>query len=80
MVLVNVFVLGLELFSDVGIGPAVIQNERDDESFVNTVWTIQIFRGAALFLVACITAPFTRSLWVARHCHIGSRGRSCCVG
>ena len=57
MLLVNVFVMGLELFSDVGIGPAVIQNEREDESFVNTVWTIQVLRGFLLFGIACAAAP-----------------------
>ena len=58
MVIVNVFVLGLELFSDVGIGPAVIQNKRDDDSFVNTVWTIQVIRGFSLFTIAFMLAPF----------------------
>src|SRR5262245_18372468 len=41
MALVNIFIQGLQMFSDVGIGPAIIQNRRgDDPSFLNTAWTI----------------------------------------
>jgi len=56
MALVNVFVLGLRLFSDIGIGPALIQNKREDPSFVNTVWTMQVVRGGALGMIALALA------------------------
>jgi O-antigen/teichoic acid export membrane protein len=53
MAIVNVLMQGLELFSDVGIGPSIIQNERgDDPRFLNTAWTIQIGRGFLLLLFA----------------------------
>jgi O-antigen/teichoic acid export membrane protein len=52
MALVNVFLLGLELFSDIGIGPALVQSKRDDPDFVNTVWTMQVVRGLALCSIA----------------------------
>jgi len=59
MALVNVFILGLHLFSDIGIGPALIQNEREDPDFVNTVWTTQVVRGLALCAIAIpIAAPY----------------------
>jgi O-antigen/teichoic acid export membrane protein len=60
MALVNVFLMGLALFSDIGVGPSIIQNKRGDEpSFLNTAWTIQVGRGIALWLVACAGAvPF----------------------
>lgn len=60
MLLVNVFLMGLQLFSDVGIGPSIIQNKRgEDENFLNTAWTIQVIRGSCLWLVAIIIAyPF----------------------
>src|SRR5688572_30143338 len=46
MALVNVFIGGLAMFSDIGIGPAIIQNKRGNErTFLNTAWTIQIGRG-----------------------------------
>lgn len=57
MALVNVFMQGLQMFSDVGIGPSIIQNKRgDDPTFLNTAWTIQIIRGFALWLVSCAIA------------------------
>jgi O-antigen/teichoic acid export membrane protein len=57
MALVSVFMTGLELFSDIGIGLSIIQNKRgDDTSFLNTAWTIQVFRGFALTAVAAAFA------------------------
>lgn len=54
MALVNVFLVGLELFSDIGIGPNIIQNSRgNNPRFLNTAWTVQVLRGFALWLVAC---------------------------
>ncbi len=55
--LVFVFLQGLELLSDVGINQAITRSERgDDESFLNTAWTLQIARGLALFLIAVVLA------------------------
>ncbi|MDB5349033.1 MAG: hypothetical protein JWN86_280 [Planctomycetota bacterium] len=57
MALVSVFMTGLELFSDVGIGPSIIQNKRGDEpAFTNTAWTIQVCRGFALTTCALLLA------------------------
>lgn len=57
MALVNVFMQGLQMFSDLGIGPSIIQSKRgDDPSFLNTAWTIQIIRGALLCVVGCLLA------------------------
>lgn len=56
MALVSVFLIGLEMFSDVGIGPSLIQNDRDDDAFVNTAWTLQVLRGVCIWLVACAAA------------------------
>lgn len=56
MLLVNVVLLGLEQFADVGIGPGIIQNNRDDDTFLNTAWTIQVVRGLILSLVAAAFA------------------------
>ncbi|MBB6430440.1 oligosaccharide flippase family protein [Algisphaera agarilytica] len=53
MTLVTVIVTGLNMFSDVGIGPSLIQNKREDAGFYNTAWTMQVFRGFVLWLVAC---------------------------
>lgn len=60
--LAQVFLIGLELFSDLGIGVSVVQSKRgDDPGFLNTAWTIQIIRG--FFLWACtfiIAFPVSR--------------------
>jgi len=53
MSLVTVFIVGLHMFSDVGIGPALVQSERgDDPDFYNTAWTVQILRGLGLWLIS----------------------------
>lgn len=60
--LVDTFMLGLTLFSDIGINFSIIQNKRGDEpSFLNTGWTLQVLRGLLLGLLACLFAiPVSR--------------------
>jgi len=51
MALINVFMQGLQMFSDVGTGPAIVQSRRgDDPAFLDTAWTIQCIRGTLLWL------------------------------
>jgi len=57
MSLVAVVMQGLQMFSDVGIGPSIIQNKRGEEpSFLATAFTIQILRGFVLWGVSCLLA------------------------
>ncbi len=57
MTLVTVVTVGLMMFSDVGIGPSISQSARgDDPDFLNTAWTIQVMRGAALWGVTLVLA------------------------
>lgn len=57
MALVSIFLIGLDLFSDVGLGPSIIQNKRgDDPDFLNTAWTIQVMRGIVLWLGSLLIA------------------------
>ena len=57
MALVNIFIQGLHMFSDMGLGPSIIQNRRgDDPDFLNTAWTIQVIRGIALWFGFCLIA------------------------
>ncbi len=57
MALVAVILRGLKMFSDVGIGPSIVQHERgDDPAFLNTAWTLQIIRGVALWVGASVLA------------------------
>jgi len=55
MAIIQVFMQGLAMFSDVGTGPSIIQNARGNEpSFLNTAWTLQVMRGLALFILTCL--------------------------
>ncbi len=57
MALVLIVLAGLEMFSDIAIGPSIIQSARgDEETFLNTAWTLQILRGIVLWLAACALA------------------------
>lgn len=57
MALVTVFMVGLAMFSDIGLGPAVSQHRRgDDPDFLDTGWTLQVIRGVCLWLVTCALA------------------------
>ena len=59
MALMQVFILGLEQFADMGITPAIVQSKRgDDRAFLNTAWSFQVVRGFVLWLLACLlTVP-----------------------
>lgn len=84
--LVNVFISGLEMLSDLGIGLDVIQHPRGDEpEFINTAFLIQAGRGVVLWAVATALAyPFAafyhrpEVLWLAiiAATSIGIRGLS----
>jgi O-antigen/teichoic acid export membrane protein len=57
MALINVFLVGLEMLSDIGVHAAIIHNKRgDDPEFLCTAWTIGVIRGVLLWLVACLIA------------------------
>lgn len=62
MAIVNAVVIGLEMFSDVGIAQSIIQHDREDVDFLNTAWTVQVVRGVALWAFASILAyPISRA-------------------
>jgi O-antigen/teichoic acid export membrane protein len=57
LALATTFLIGLNLFSDIGIGTSIIQNKRGDEpDFLNTAWTMQIIRGFGLWLCSLLIA------------------------
>ncbi|MGB8931501.1 MAG: oligosaccharide flippase family protein [Anaeromyxobacteraceae bacterium] len=57
MALVATLVQGLQLFSDVGIGPAIVQGARgDDPRFLKTAWTVQCARGVVLWVLSLLIA------------------------
>jgi len=57
MALVYTTYTALQLFSDVGIGPAIIQHPRGEEQrFLNTAWTVGVLRGVLLWLASWAVA------------------------
>lgn len=53
--IVGAFIYGLNMFSDLGVGPSIVYTKRgEDPEFLNTAWTIQIIRGAVITVGALI--------------------------
>ena len=63
MAIVTVFLIGLSMFSDIGLGPNIVQSPRSREpDFLNTAFTLQFMRGVALWLV-CVLAGYPLALF-----------------
>lgn len=57
MALANIFIIGLELFSDLGTSWSIVQNKRgDDPVFLDTAWTIDVLRGFVLWFACLLIA------------------------
>ena len=57
MTLLTTVLIGLNLFSHIGLADSVIQNPRgDDPVFLNTAWTLQVVRGAGLWVLTILLA------------------------
>jgi len=57
MTLLTTVLVGLNLFSHIGLGDSVIQSPRGDEPlFLNTAWTLQVIRGGGLWVVVILLA------------------------
>ncbi|QQE12537.1 oligosaccharide flippase family protein [Planctomycetota bacterium] len=64
MVLVQAVAVGLNLFSDMGIGQNIINHKRGAEPvFMNTVWTTNIIRSLILWLVILVFAYPMAIFW-----------------
>lgn len=61
--LVGAVLGGLQMLSDVGIGPSIVQRRHgEDPAFLDTAWTMQVARGLALWAIACAAAlPFAHA-------------------
>jgi O-antigen/teichoic acid export membrane protein len=70
MAVVYVLMIGLAMFSDLGISQVIIRNHHGNApAFLNTAWTAQVIRGGVIWIIAVILAamlPLAVSLnWVA---------------
>ena len=66
MALVSVVLVGLQMFSDTGVGPAISRSPHGDEpGFLDTAWSINVIRGGLLWLLTCALAWPLAALWEA---------------
>jgi len=57
MSLVNVVLMGLNLFSDIGVGTSIVRSNRgDDPDFLNSAWTLQVVRGFGIWIISVVIA------------------------
>lgn len=53
--MVGAVLQALQLFSDVGIGPSIIQSSRgEDRTYLSTAWTLQAARGVVIWILVCL--------------------------
>jgi len=63
MAIVTVFMMGISMFSDVGLQKNIVQSKRAEEKlYIDTAWTIQIIRGFIIFGIAIIVSFFLHYL------------------
>ncbi|MEM7599899.1 MAG: oligosaccharide flippase family protein [Verrucomicrobiota bacterium] len=57
MALVTVVLVGLEMFSDVGVSATLIQRKKEPSlKLLQTAWTVQVIRGFTLWAIAALAA------------------------
>lgn len=57
MSVVNSLVMGVQLFSDIGIQQNIIHSKNgENPDFLNTAWTLQLIRGFVVFLILVVLA------------------------
>lgn len=64
MILLTSLRVGIELFTDLGIGQSVVVSRRArDEEFYNTAWTLQLLRGMALGGLTLLALPLLHAYY-----------------
>ena len=64
MSLVQTFLAGIRMFSDIGIGPnIVISKHGENYDFLNTAWTVQVLRGLGIATVAWLGSSIFARLY-----------------
>jgi O-antigen/teichoic acid export membrane protein len=57
MSIINILLMGIVLFSDIGIVQSIVNNPRgEDRDFLDTAWTAQLIRGVVLWGVCLLLA------------------------
>lgn len=71
MALVWLTMMGIQMLSDLGLGPVIVRSERgSDPKFLNTAWTISIVRGLLLWGIGA-TLAWPVANWVFKKPEVG---------
>ncbi len=63
MSIASIVMVGLTLLTDIGIRQNIIQHRHDnDQEFFDAAWTLQIFRGFAIWLTSCLLSVILSAL------------------
>jgi O-antigen/teichoic acid export membrane protein len=66
MMLVNALTQGLQMLSDIGLGPSIVQSRRgDDPRFLGTAFSLQVLRGAVLAVLCLALAHPVTAVYAA---------------
>ncbi len=73
MAIVQIVIRGIEMFSDLGLWAFIVRHKNGtDKHIVDTVWTIQVIRGWAMFLaILCLAVLF---LIIKNHFQLNLKG------
>lgn len=64
MVIVQAVMIGIAMFTDMGIEPAIIRSNRGHESvFLNTAWTLQVMQGVLIWFIVCGLSPLVANFY-----------------
>ncbi|MGI1662088.1 oligosaccharide flippase family protein [Palleronia sp. KMU-117] len=64
MALVQVFLSGAKMFSDIGLHTSIVQHARGDEpAFIDTAWTLQVLRGFLLYFGVVLISPYVAAFY-----------------
>ena len=62
--IVSTVLVGMDLFSDVGIVDSIVRHEKGDtDSFTMSAQLLQVFRGVFLYIILLILGPFLASFY-----------------
>lgn len=57
MAILNIFIQGMMMFSDMGINLNIIQSKNaEKQGFLNSAWTLQVMQGVGICLIALLAA------------------------
>jgi O-antigen/teichoic acid export membrane protein len=62
MALASAVISGLEMLSDLGVGPAIIRNREPTQNFLDSLWSLQVVRGWGQWAVSAVLA-YPMALW-----------------